>query len=92
MERWLLGEEIKNIVACDGSERRERLERWVVRMEGVGFGRVALSYYALLQARRAAQGLCCDGFKVREEKGSFFLCWQDHAIFSVSAWRGRRFD
>ncbi|TKW18819.1 hypothetical protein SEVIR_5G456700v4 [Setaria viridis] len=95
VERWLLGEEIKNIVACDGVERRERherLDRWAARMEGAGFGRVPMSYYALLQARRAAQGLGCDGFKVREEKGSFFLCWQDRAIFSVSAWRGRRFD
>ncbi|KAL5222866.1 hypothetical protein ABZP36_027579 [Zizania latifolia] len=95
VERWLLGEEIKNIVACDGAERRERherLERWARRLEGAGFGRVPLSYYALLQARRVAQGLGCDGFKVREEKGTFFLCWQDRALFSVSAWRGRRFD
>ncbi|KAJ1255879.1 hypothetical protein BS78_K139800 [Paspalum vaginatum] len=95
VERWLLGEEIKNIVACDGPDRRERherLDRWARRMEAAGFAAVPLSYYALLQARRAAQGLGCDGFKVREEKGSFFLCWQDRAIFSVSAWRGRRFD
>ncbi|KAL5227162.1 hypothetical protein ABZP36_015427 [Zizania latifolia] len=95
VERWLLGEEIKNIVACDGAQRRERherLERWARRLEGAGFGRVPLSYYALLQARRVAQGLGCDGFKVREEKGTFFLCWQDRALFSVSAWRGRRFD
>lgn len=95
VERWLLGEEIKNIVACDGGERRERHERherWAARMEGAGFGRVPLSYYSLLQARRAAQGLGCDGFKVREEKGVFFLCWQDRALFSVSAWRGRRYD
>uniref|UniRef100_J3L8B0 Uncharacterized protein n=1 Tax=Oryza brachyantha TaxID=4533 RepID=J3L8B0_ORYBR len=31
VERWLLGEEIKNIMACDGAERwerHERLERW----------------------------------------------------------------
>jgi len=53
-------------------------------MDGAGFARVWLSYYVLLQARRAAQGLGYDGFKVREEKVAFFLCWQDHAIFSVS--------
>ncbi|KAE8813532.1 SCARECROW-like [Hordeum vulgare] len=95
VERWLLGEELKNIGASDGAERRERhkrLDRWATRMEGASFGRVLLSYYALLQARRAAQGLGCDGFKVREEKGIFFLCSQDRALFSVSAWRGRRFD
>ncbi|KAF0926784.1 hypothetical protein E2562_027394 [Oryza meyeriana var. granulata] len=70
VERWLLGEEIKNIVACDGAERRERherLERWARRLEGAGFGRVPLSYYALLQARRVAQGLGCDGFKGSSE-------------------------
>ncbi|GJN16752.1 hypothetical protein PR202_gb03773 [Eleusine coracana subsp. coracana] len=96
VERWMLAEEIKNIVACEGADRRERherLDRWAVRMEGAGFARMPLSYYALLQARRAAQGLLgCDGFKVREDKGAFFLCWQDRPIFSVSAWRGRRFD
>uniref|UniRef100_A0A0E0R8R4 Uncharacterized protein n=1 Tax=Oryza rufipogon TaxID=4529 RepID=A0A0E0R8R4_ORYRU len=67
VERWLLGEEIMNI------EWHERLERWVGRLEGAGFGRIPLSYYALLQARRVAQGLGCDGFKVREEKGNLFL-------------------
>ena len=95
VERWHLAEEVKNIVACDGAERRERherLDRWAARMEGNGFARVPLSYYSLLHARRAAQGLGCDGFKVREDKGAFFLCWQERAIFSVSAWRGRRFD
>ncbi|KAI4974115.1 hypothetical protein ZWY2020_047395 [Hordeum vulgare] len=92
VERWLLGEELKNIGACDGAERHKRLDKWATRMEGASFGRVLLSYYALLQARRAAQGLGCDGFKVREEKGIFFLCSQDRALFSVSAWRGRRFD
>ncbi|XP_066365186.1 scarecrow-like protein 3 [Miscanthus floridulus] len=76
----------------DTNKRHERLDRWVARMEGAGFARVPLSYYALLQARRAAQGLVCDGFKVREEKVTFFLCWQDRVIFSVSAWRDRCFN
>jgi hypothetical protein len=69
----LLGEEIGDIVACDGAERHERLHRWARRMEGAGFGRVPLSYYALLQARRAVQGLPCDGFNVRDDNhGCFF--------------------
>ncbi|CAD6262487.1 unnamed protein product [Miscanthus lutarioriparius] len=40
----------------DTNKRHERLDRWAVRMEGAGFARVLLSYYALLQARRAARG------------------------------------
>ncbi|ONK63526.1 uncharacterized protein A4U43_C07F16130 [Asparagus officinalis] len=95
VEKLLLGEEIKNIIACEGVERRERhekLERWVQRFEAAGFGRVPLSYYGLLQARRMLQSFGCDAYKVKEEGGCFFMCWQDRALFSVSAWRCRRYD
>lgn len=34
VERWLLGEEIKDIVACDGAERRERHDRTSVSTGG----------------------------------------------------------
>lgn len=37
VEKYLLGEEIKDIVACEGSERKERhekLDKWLKRMEG----------------------------------------------------------
>lgn len=95
VERLLFGEEIKNIIACEGAERRERhekLERWVQRLELAGFGRLPLSYFALLQARRLLQSYGCEGYKVREEKGCLFICWQDRPLFSVSAWRFKRFE
>lgn len=94
-EKMVLGEEIKNIIACEGMERRERhekLEKWRQRMDSAGFGRVPLSYFGLLQARRMLQSFCCEGYKVMEENGCFMLCWQDRPLFSVSAWRCRRFD
>ncbi|KAJ3687946.1 hypothetical protein LUZ61_017110 [Rhynchospora tenuis] len=95
VERVLFGEEIKNIIASEGSERKERHERvesWGKRMEAAGFGRIPMGYYGLLHVRRMLQGLNCDGYRVREEKGCFFVCWQDRPLFSVSAWRCRRFD
>ncbi|KAJ0960694.1 hypothetical protein J5N97_001421 [Dioscorea zingiberensis] len=95
VEKMLWGEEIRNIIACEGAERRERhekLEKWVQRMDMAGFGRVPLSYYAMLQARRLLQSFNCDGYKIKEENGFFHLCWQDRSLFSVSAWRCRRFD
>ncbi|CAN7045608.1 unnamed protein product [Brassica oleracea var. botrytis] len=55
VEKMLFGEEIKNIIACEGSERRERhekLEKWSQRIDLAGFGNVPLSYYVMLQARR----------------------------------------
>ncbi|KAK8943284.1 Scarecrow-like protein 3 [Platanthera zijinensis] len=95
VEKLLFGEEIKNIIACEGLERRERhekLERWIPRLEKCGFFRLGLSYYGLMQARSLLQGFGGDGFQVREESGCFLFCWQERPLFSVSAWRFNRFD
>lgn len=95
VEKMLFGEEIKNIIACEGVERKERhekLEKWSLRLELAGFGRVSLSYNGMLQAGRLLQCYGNDGYNVKEENGCFFLCWQERALFSVSAWRFRRYD
>lgn len=93
MEKMLFGEEIKDIIACEGFERKqrhERLEKWNQRFELAGFANVPLSYYAMLQAKRLLQSFNCDGYKIREDNGSVVICWQDRPLLSVSAWRNRR--
>ncbi|KAI3795853.1 hypothetical protein L1987_38513 [Smallanthus sonchifolius] len=93
VEKMLFGEEINNIISCEGGERKERhekLEKWVQRLDGAGFGCVPLSYYALLQSRRLLQGYTCDGCRIKEENGCVVMCWQDRPLFSVSAWKCRR--
>ncbi|CAH9103206.1 unnamed protein product [Cuscuta epithymum] len=93
VEKALLGEEIKNIVACEGVERKERherLEKWFWRLGSAGFGNVGLSYFSMLQARRLLQSCRCDGYNLKEENGCLVICWQDRALFSVSAWRCRK--
>ncbi|CDY45059.1 BnaA08g02160D [Brassica napus] len=93
VEKMLFGEEIKNIIACEGSERRERhekLEKWSQRIDLAGFGNVPLSYYAMLQARRLLQGYGFDGYRIKEESGCAVICWQDRPLYSVSAWRCRK--
>ncbi|XP_010277619.1 PREDICTED: scarecrow-like protein 3 [Nelumbo nucifera] len=95
VEKMLFGEEIKNIIACEGAERKERhekLERWIKRLHSAGFRRVSFSYYGQLQARRLLQSYGCDGYKIKEENGCLVICWQDRALFSVSAWKCRRYD
>lgn len=95
VEKMLFGEEIKNIIACEGIERRERhekLEKWILRLELAGFGRMPLSYHGMLQARRLLQSYGYDGYKIKEENGCLVICWQDRPLFSVSAWRFRRYD
>lgn len=93
MEKILFGEEIKNVIACEGAERKERhekLEKWKQRFESGGFSNVPLSYYGHLQAKRLMQSYNCDGYRIKEENGNVVICWQDRPLFSVSAWRVRR--
>ena len=93
VEKMLFGEEIKNIIACEGVERKERhekLEKWAQRLDSAGFHSVPLSYYCMLQARRLLQGYGCDGYRIKEENGCAVICCQDRPLFSVSAWRCRK--
>ncbi|CAN6927646.1 unnamed protein product, partial [Brassica oleracea] len=93
VEKMFFGEEIKNIIACEGSERRERhekLEKWSQRIDLAGFGNVPLSYFAMLQGRRLLQGYGFDGYMIKEESGCAVICWQDRPLYSVSAWRCRK--
>ncbi|KAG6781679.1 hypothetical protein POTOM_014591 [Populus tomentosa] len=92
VEKMLFGEEIKNIIACEGTERKERhekLEKWILRLELAGFGSIPLSYHGRLQANRLLQSYGYDGYKIKEENGCLLICWQDRPLFSVSAWRFR---
>ncbi|XP_020113650.1 scarecrow-like protein 3 [Ananas comosus] len=93
VERLLLGEQIRNIVACEGAERRERherLQRWAQRLRDAGFGHVPLSFDALLEARKLLQTFGRDGYKVDDWNGCFFFCWHERPLYSVSAWRCNR--
>ncbi|KAE8683682.1 Scarecrow-like protein 3 [Hibiscus syriacus] len=93
VKKMLFGEEIKNIIACEGAERKERhekLEKWIQRLDLAGLGNVPLSYYGMLHARRLLQGYNCDGYKIKEENGWVGICWQGRRLFSVSAWRCRK--
>ncbi|XP_028108526.1 scarecrow-like protein 3 isoform X2 [Camellia sinensis] len=95
VEKMLFGEEIKNIVACEGIERKERhekLEKWIPRLEFAGFGRVPISYHGRLQATRLLQSNGYNGYKLKEEKGCLVICWQDRPLFSISAWRFRMYS
>ncbi|XP_052171833.1 scarecrow-like protein 3 isoform X2 [Diospyros lotus] len=90
VEKMLFGKEIKNIIACEGHERKERhekLEKWIPMLELAGFGRVPLSYHGMLQATRLLHSFGYDGYKLKEEKGCLVICWQDTPLFSISSWR-----
>ncbi|BAT12619.1 GRAS family protein TF80 [Oryza sativa Japonica Group] len=93
VERVLLGEEIRGVVACEGAERVERHERarqWAARMEAAGMERVGLSYSGAMEARKLLQSCGWAGpYEVRHDAGGhgFFFCWHKRPLYAVTAWR-----
>ncbi|XP_062203626.1 scarecrow-like protein 3 [Phragmites australis] len=92
VERLVLGEEIRGVVAREGAERKERHERlaqWTRRMEAAGMERVGLSYSGMMEARKLLQSCGRGGYEViHDARGEgFFFCWHRKPLYSVSAWR-----
>lgn len=96
VEKMMFGEEINNIIACEGVERKERhekLEKWIPWLELAGFRRVPISYDGMLQATRMMQryrhgsSSSSSFYKLREEHNCLIICWNEKPLFSVSAWR-----
>lgn len=95
VERLLLREEIVDIVARDGSARRERHEkmiRWVPRMVAAGFQPAPVNMDGFKETTRLADRLA-DGdrqkpqYRVVKEKGCFVVHWCSTPMFSVSLWQ-----
>ncbi|XP_054817042.1 GRAS family protein TF80-like [Prosopis cineraria] len=90
LERILLGEEIKDIISCDGVDRKERhgkfFKTWLPWLELAGFKRVPLHYERMLQVTRPLQSYG-RGYKLLENNQCLFTCWNDLPLYSISAWR-----
>lgn len=91
VEQVWFGREIADIVAAEGEFRRERHERfrsWEVMMRSAGFGHVALSPFALSQAKLLLRlHYPSEGYQLHILNDSFFLGWQNQPLFAVSSWR-----
>ncbi|KAJ7550163.1 hypothetical protein O6H91_07G086000 [Diphasiastrum complanatum] len=88
VERLFFAKEIKNMMAADGAERKERREstdNWRRLMDRAGFRSAPLSYYAISQARLLLW-LYCENFTLMQVPGCLSLCWLEHPIVTVSAW------
>lgn len=90
VEQVWFGREIADIVAAEGENRKERHERyrsWEVMMRSAGFRNVALSAYALSQAKLLLRlHYPSEGYNLEAINNSFFLGWQNQPLFSVSSW------
>ncbi|XP_022871607.1 DELLA protein RGL1-like [Olea europaea var. sylvestris] len=89
MEQLYFGEEIKNIVSCEGPariERHERVDQWRRRMSRAGFQPAQLKM--LTQARRWLNNInATEGYTVVEEKGCLVMGWKSKPIVAASCWK-----
>ncbi|XP_057453227.1 GRAS family protein TF80-like [Lotus japonicus] len=89
LEKMLLGKQIKNIIACEGVERKERYEvvrTWIPRLQLAGFGMVSISPNGMIQAKTLLQNYV-GGYHTVQDKNCLFMCWEGRPLFSISAWK-----
>ncbi|WVZ54546.1 hypothetical protein U9M48_005327 [Paspalum notatum var. saurae] len=90
VERMILGEEIRNILLCEGvhrHERHERLRQWAMYMERSGFHHVPLSFEAIKEGEQKLLSFGLNGCQFKAETGCLELCWGSRHLYFVSAWR-----
>ncbi|XBI77036.1 hypothetical protein VPH35_070207 [Triticum aestivum] len=91
MSEVYLGQQICNVVACEGAERTEHhetLEQWRNRLGNAGFETAHLGSNAYKQASTLlALFSGADGYKVEEQEGCLTLGWHTRPLIATSAWR-----
>ncbi|KAI5674547.1 hypothetical protein M9H77_14911 [Catharanthus roseus] len=88
IEKFHFAEEIRNIVAYEGSDRIQRHERayqWRRQLGRAGFQAVELK--SMSQVRMMLSVYGCDGYTLATEKGCLLLGWKGRPIMLASAWQ-----
>ncbi|XVF78018.1 hypothetical protein PTKIN_Ptkin14bG0094400 [Pterospermum kingtungense] len=88
IERLHFAEEIRNIIAYEGTDRTERHERadqWRRQLGRAGFQ--VMGFKCFSQARMMLSVYGCDGYTLGCDKGSLLLGWKGRPIMLASAWQ-----
>ncbi|KAF5729951.1 scarecrow-like protein 28 [Tripterygium wilfordii] len=88
----LFAQEIRNIVACEGSDRFERHESFVMwrkLMEQGGFRCTGISEREMLQSQMLLKMYSFEEYRVKkqgQDGAALTLGWLDQPLYTVSAW------
>ncbi|XP_065858185.1 scarecrow-like protein 28 [Euphorbia lathyris] len=87
----MFAREIRNIVACEGSdrfERHENFEKWKKLMEQGGFQCMGITGREMLQSQMLLKMYSSEDFGVkrRQDGAALTLSWLDQPLYTVSAW------
>ncbi|XP_043716550.1 scarecrow-like protein 28 [Telopea speciosissima] len=88
----MFAREIRNIIACEGSDRLERHEnfaKWRKNMEHGGFRCIGIREKEILQNRMLLKMYSCENYSIEkqgEEGAGLTLSWLEQPLYTVSAW------
>ncbi|KAK8480961.1 hypothetical protein V6N11_019932 [Hibiscus sabdariffa] len=88
----MFAREIRNIIACEGSDRFERhesFEKWRKLMEQGRFRCMDITERELVQSQLLLKMYSCEKYNVKkqgQDGGALTLSWLDQPLYSVSAW------
>ncbi|GAB4834341.1 Scarecrow-like protein 28 [Ancistrocladus abbreviatus] len=88
----MFAREIRNIVACEGSDRFERHEtfsKWRSSMEQAGFRCLGISEREIFQSQMLLKMYSSESYNVEtkgEDSAALTLRWLDQPLYTVSAW------
>ncbi|XP_057512241.1 scarecrow-like protein 28 [Actinidia eriantha] len=88
----MFGREIRNVIACEGSDRIERhvkFAKWRKLMEQGGFKCTGIGERELIQSRMLLKMFNCENFSVEKlgrDEDALTLSWLDQPLYTVSAW------
>ncbi|RZB79837.1 Scarecrow-like protein 14 isoform D [Glycine soja] len=89
IERELLGREIMNVIACEGSERIERPEtykQWQVRNMKAGFKQLPLDEELMAKFRTELRKWYHRDFVSDEDSNWMLLGWKGRILFASTCW------
>ncbi|GJM94334.1 hypothetical protein PR202_ga10972 [Eleusine coracana subsp. coracana] len=90
IEKYLLGADVLNVIACEGTERIERPEsykRWQVRSLNAGFKQLPINEEILQRSIEGIKKYYHDDFVIDKDMGWLLQGWKGRIIHALSSWK-----